>query len=133
MKIKRKIFLAALAIFALYMLIGCVGSPEPRNPMTAEGGPDPWWRTPYYADTPHAENPWLAFVPERSEVNKFDPWAYDDVQRYSVAPVASGRAVYLQRGREDKECESDKEIKQALRRNLQDFLQDHRRRTSPVY
>lgn len=47
---------------------------------------EPWWRTPYYADTPRDENPWLEFV-RPQEDNWHDPWERDPLSNYGVEPL----------------------------------------------
>lgn len=82
---KRLSFLATMLVT---VCIGCQG-PE-RNPLKPAPGATParlWWQTPYYAGTPKSENPWLEYVKENKQPNDFDPWANDDLQRYSESPV----------------------------------------------
>jgi hypothetical protein len=78
-----------LTICLVLLFAGCVGSPEPRHPYRdGRSTEKSWWTTPYTAQTPRDENPWLKYVhPNPLTVNEFDPWANDDLQRYSASPV----------------------------------------------
>lgn len=140
MKFKRKLFLIALAVFAVYLLVGCVGNPNPHTVMGQPGsesmlsekrGPKLWWQK-TTVGVPDAENPWLAFVRTNPERNEFDPWAYDNIQRYSVAPIATASPVYLAPKRIAPPT-ADEKIRNALKRNMRDFLREHRKKSTEVY
>lgn len=136
MKFKRKFFLIALVVFSVYLLVGCVGSSKPHNPVTWHKRCGNlkvkrlWWQK-TTVGVPDHENPWLAFVRTKRS-NEFDPWSADDLQRYSVAPLASASAVYVAPTVIPPPTK-DEQIRNALKKGMQEFLREHRRKTSPVY
>jgi hypothetical protein len=70
-------------LISIIFFVGCVGSSKPRHPyQEGRSAVRPWWTTPYTAETPRNNNPWLTFVYPLP--NEFDPWANDDLQRYNV-------------------------------------------------
>jgi hypothetical protein len=78
-----------LTICLALLFAGCVGSGEPHHPYRdGRSKEKAWWTTPYTAQTPRDQNPWLKHVhPNPLTVNEFDPWANDDLQRYSESRV----------------------------------------------
>jgi len=76
-----------LLIAVVLLTVGCLGTTKQISMKSADYGI--WWRTPYASDTPRDKNPWLKFVPVYQPPNEFDPWANDDLQRYSVSPIVS--------------------------------------------
>jgi len=72
-----------LALACILLFIGCVGSPEPRNPMRLDGvaavDTTIWWRQPYYGEK---DSPWNKFIPEQPKWH--DPWSTFDEDEYGI-------------------------------------------------
>lgn len=77
----RKTLFAVL----LMALVGCLGTN--RNPYENRAQTQPWWQASTAGVT--SNNPWMAFVKPHVTPNQFDPWANDDLQRYSASPIVS--------------------------------------------
>ena len=65
-------------------MVGCLGIKH-GNPMKGKtetvDSPKIWWAQPVTDDP---DNPWNAFLPKEKAQNDFDPWANDDLQRYTT-------------------------------------------------
>ena len=77
-------------LFASLFVIGCASS-EPHNPLKRQTELA-WWQESTVGVKPE-DNPWEAFVHQPVKQNEFDPWANDDLQRYSVSPVITRSVV----------------------------------------
>lgn len=81
-------------IVVCILMAGCVGNPEPHNPMkgyraTQEPSlaviPDkPWWSA-STAGVAKKNNPWNKFIPTYKKVDRTNPWA--DFQNPRLFPV----------------------------------------------
>ena len=74
-------------IFGLYigLSLGCA-SKLPNNPLKdSDSKKYIWWRQPYTSNTDPDKNEWLKFIPKQPNV--YDPWAEDDIQKYSTTKV----------------------------------------------
>lgn len=85
----KKLILACMVLF-----IGCIGSPEPRNPMVSDGvasvGSEIWWRQPSIAGDP--DNPWEQFVPQQQQ-KWHDPWGDFDPEEYDIKPIEDKEVI----------------------------------------
>ena len=68
-------------LIALVLMIGCVGSPTPHNPMNKTEAAwlntsgEPWWRASTIGVS-DADNPWNALIPVPPPVKDWtDPWS----------------------------------------------------------
>lgn len=77
-----------LAFLFILVFVGCIGVNK-ANPMTKKASKHIWWQDPVYADTPKKKNAWEKFIPVVKPVNEFDPWAADNLDRYSVSRVTT--------------------------------------------
>ena len=72
-----------LTFILLLTLSGCLSTTTHHPYKDNRSKVKAWWTTPYYADTPKDQNPWLKFVHDTPD-NWNDPWGNDDLQRYGV-------------------------------------------------
>lgn len=72
-----------LALLCALLFLGCVGSPEPHNPMKPDGvaavDTTIWWRQPYYGEK---DSPWNKYVHEQPKWS--DPWGdFEDPELFT--------------------------------------------------
>ena len=81
-----------LAFVLILTLVGCLNTTNHHPYRDGRSEEKPWWTTPYTADTPRDQNPWLKFV-HQEPVDKWNnPWKYDDLRNYGV-DVFPGQGV----------------------------------------
>ena len=139
-KFARVALIFVLGILFGALVMGCA-SDTPKNPMVGKKG-ELWWRTPVYQDTPKKDNPWMAYVKDYKPPNEFDPWANDDLQRYSVSPVitssttkrAAPKVIIIERQRRLR-APSGKQLEQLRRKLLREYKKrlQRKKRSSEVY
>jgi hypothetical protein len=121
-------------LLSLVLMIGCVGADTPRNPMKRDKPEvEAWWRATTYG-VKKEDNPWEKFVHPYNPVNRFDPWANDDLSRYSVSPITTQSVsatessvtaprIYFLRMRAKKQIADRRKIERESGDNLRDWLE----------
>jgi hypothetical protein len=94
-----------LLFVAVLCLSGCLNTTNHHPYRDGRSAEQPWWRTPYYADTPRDQNPWLKFVHQKPVDEWSNPWKYDDLRNYGVDVLPGYKAPVVEKKEEPKGSE----------------------------
>lgn len=107
-------------LIVLLLMVGCVGNPEPHNPMDRKGGPDLWWRA-STIDVADADNPWNAQIPTPPPLKDWtDPWSDYEAPALFPEGFEPSKTDYLDEKREKlKLIEENLKLKKAIKKLLE--------------